>query len=152
MTEPLFDMDLFMRVCGWHRWESGPGSKKPEETILWWNRECMTFGRVGERFFYDDADDWECMDAFFAWYPEAEITGVWHGHWFGEVEPSRRKGYINVHTRLTAPWPAAFDEAFDLLIRWGCYEEEDRPEIRAAYDRAAKRQTRLVRGERQTLQ
>jgi hypothetical protein len=151
MNEPAFDMDLFMRICGWHHWGYEPDSKNPDETILWWNQECMTFGRVGDRFFYDDVDDWDQMDAFFAQYPEAEITSVRHNHWFGAVEPARRKGYVSVHARLTAPWPMTFDEAFDLLIRWKCEAEEDRAELRRAYDRAARRQIRPTRGTPHTL-
>jgi hypothetical protein len=51
MPESTFDMDVFMRVCGWHPWPHRQEADKPEETILWWNRECMTFGRVRDRFF-----------------------------------------------------------------------------------------------------
>jgi hypothetical protein len=149
MTEPPFDMDLFMRVCGWERYEFRQNPEHPEETVLWWNQECMTFGRVGERFFYNDVDDWEHMDAFFARYPEAEIVCVSHVPAMGTGQP--RQGYLNVHTRLTAPWPTTFDEAFDLLVRWDCQAEEERAELRAAYNRAAKRQMRPARGERHTL-
>jgi hypothetical protein len=149
MLEPRFDMDLFMRACGWHPWTSRQDPGNRGETVLWWNRECMTFGRIGDRFFYDDADDWERMEAFFAQYPEAEIIGVWHTRPMTPDQP--RQGYLTVHTRLTAPWPTACDEAFDLMIRWGCYDEEDRPEVRTAYERAAKSRSKATRGERQAL-
>jgi hypothetical protein len=134
-----FDMDIFMRVCGWHPWTYGNDPKESSET-LWWNHECMTFGRVGDQFFCDDIDDWERMDAFFEKYPEASITDVSHTPWHpvhGDNIP--RKGYFGVHIRLTAPWPTSFDEAWDLMKRWGCdQDEEDREQLRKAYERMAR--------------
>ena len=143
-----FDMDIFMQVCGWAQWDFPQDSMRPEDTALWSNREGMSFGRVGDQFFYDHIDDWERIDAFFEKYEEASIIGVWHhaqptlsplmkaGK---DVNPGPRKGYISVQARLTAPWPTSFDEAFDLMIRWECGEgEEQRAQVRQEYERVMK--------------